>query len=78
MLLESQDNHGSPRRFAHRPENSFVLEKFGGSDVDTFPLLVSVSLESIAVESRLILVVVTPQRIKNVKAKVEQLELQRD
>ena len=39
-------------------------QEFGYFDVETFPLLVLVSLESMKVESGLILVAVTPFRIK--------------
>ena len=50
-------------------------QELGSSDVETFPLLVLVSLESIKVKSGLILIVVTPLRTKDVEAKEEQLEL---
>ena len=50
-------------------------QELEGSDVETFPLLVLVSLHSMKVESGLILAAVTPLRTKDVKAKEEQLEL---
>ena len=47
----------------------------GGFDVETFRLLVLLGLESMEVESGLTLVVVRPQRTKDVAAKEEQLIL---
>ena len=50
-------------------------QELGGLNVGTFPLLVLVSLESMEVKTRLILLVVTLLRIKDIEAKKVQLEL---
>ena len=50
-------------------------QELGSFAVETLPLLVLVSLESMEVKSGLILVAVTPFRNKDVEAKEEQLEL---
>ena len=51
------------------------MPELGDFDVGIFLLLVLVSLESTEVESKLILVVLTPLRTKDNVAKEEQLEL---
>ena len=51
------------------------MQEFGGFDVETFPLLVLVSLESMEFESGLRLVDATPLRSKDIEAKEEKLEL---
>ena len=51
------------------------VQELGGFDVETFLLLVLVSLENKEVESGLRLVAVTPLRTKDIEAKEEQLEL---
>ena len=50
-------------------------QELGGFDVETFPLCVLVSLESMEVKSGLILVAVTPLGTKDIEAKEEKLEL---
>ena len=50
------------------------MPEFGDSDVETFLLLVSVSLESTEDDSWLRLEAVTPLRTMALKAKEEQLE----
>ena len=56
-------------------DNSREVSEMGDFDVGIFLLLVLVALEGMAEESRLILVVVTPFRTKDVEAKQEQYEL---
>ena len=51
------------------------MPELGDFDIETFHLLVLVSLESTRVKSGLRLVAATPLRTKDVEAREEQLEL---